>query len=119
MAYFHRDLEWNRRQGGNMAIRLTPSIRDGGYCLQLAPPQLQIRPPHPMGTNLVIYNIYDGLGFELVQEILAVEKDNYDLILPNKTKVMDEVYCYNRLRYDSVCSKATVTTTEEAQGGLE
>ena len=45
-----------------------------------------------MGIKLGMYNILDGLGFGLSQEIWAIKKGNYDLMLLMQTNILDTVY---------------------------
>ena len=42
---------------------------------------------------------------------------NYNLVILTEKKLPDAVYCKNRLRYNVVCSRATVTTYIGVQGG--
>ena len=55
-----------------------------------------------MGFNMWMYNIWDGHSFGLLQAIHAVEQGKYDLMLLAKTKILNAVYCQNRLVYDVV-----------------
>ena len=43
---------------------------------------------------------------------------NYDVMLLAETKILNAVYCKNRLIYDVVCSRATPTASRGAQGGV-
>ena len=66
--------------------------------------------------NFRTYNTQYGRGFYLPLEIWVVQMLNYDMILLMETKIIDEVYCNNRIEYDGVCSRATPTVVLGAQG---
>ena len=70
-----------------------------------------------MGLNLGTYNIRDGQGFGLSQEIRAIERGNYNVMLLTDTNIPDAVFCHNFLEYDVVSSKETVTMSEGTQVG--
>ena len=56
-------------------------------------------------------------GFRLLQALWAAQMGNYNLVILTEKKLLDAVYCKNRLRYNVVCSRATVTTGIGVQGG--
>ena len=91
-AHFHGYLECNFRQGENMFICFTQPIKYGGDHLHLAPPLSQIHPNRLMGINLGTYNIWDVRGFGPPQAIRAVERGNYDLMIPTETNIPEAVY---------------------------
>ena len=71
-----------------------------------------------MGLNLGMYNIWDGHGYVLPQEIRSVERGNYNLMILTETMFLDVVFFHNHLRYEIVCSKATVNANGGAQRGV-
>ena len=81
-----------------------------------SPPRFCLTRP-PLGLNLGTYNIRDSHGFGLPQEIRAVQLGNYGVMILTENKILDEVYCKNRIRYDVMCLSATPTTSGGAQGG--
>ena len=82
------------------------------------PPPLRRRPPLPPGLNLGTYNIREGRGFVLPQEIRAVRLCNYGLMLMMETETPDEAYFHNHLGYNIVCSQVAGTNYEGCQGGV-
>ena len=72
-----------------------------------------------MELNFRVYNIQDGSGFGPPQDIQALKRGKYDLMLLKETKIPNVVYCRNHLGYDAVCSKATVTAVGGEKKGVE
>ena len=95
-----------------MVMCFTCLIYHSNDHLHLAPSPLWHRLFHSPGINLGIYNIWDGRVFVLPQAICSIKQGNYDLVLLTEKKIPDAVYCHNRLRYDVICSDATVTTSK-------
>ena len=100
-----------------MIICITHLIWHDVDHLHSAPAPLRRGPPLPLGLNLGMYTIQDGRGFGLPQAIRAIEQGNYYLVIFMETNITDAVYCRNRLGYDIVCSKATVTMFGGSRGG--
>ena len=98
-----------------MDICLTRPIRHGGERLHSVPPPPWRWQYRPLGINLGTYNIWYGRGFGLPQAIHYFKGGNYNPMLFMEINIMYTVYCHNRLNYDVICSKATVT----AAGGFQ
>ena len=101
-----------------MDIWFTRSIRHGADRLHTA-----LAPSHhwamrPLGINIGTYNIRYGWAFGLPEAIWVVLKGNYDIIILTKTKVQDEMYCWNRLGYDVYCLLAMLMEDGGAKGGV-
>ena len=72
---------------------------------------------HP-GLNLGKYNILEGLVFGLLQALRVVQMWNFDLMLLAETKISDVLYWKNRLGYDVVCSRVSITASGGAHGSM-
>ena len=103
----------------NIPICFTRQLCHSDDQIQTALPPLRLWPNCPPGLNLGKYDIWDGHGFRLLHEIWAVQLGNYDVILLMETKILDYVYCRNRIKHDVVCSKVTPTAAggERGRGG--
>ena len=80
-----------------MVICFTQTIPTVGDSLHLEPMPPRHWMIRPMGLKLGTYNIWGGHGFGLSQAIRDVEQDNYDLMILTDMKILDMVYCRNRL----------------------
>ena len=102
-----------------MPICFTRPLCHDSDRLHTAPPLLRSRLPHPLGINLVTYNIRDDCGFAPSQSIRAVHIGNYNLMLLTEKNIPYEAYCYNRLGYGAVCSQTVGITAKGAQWGVD
>ena len=48
----------------------------------------------PQWINLGMYNIRDGWGLDIHQEIRAVQLSNYERMILTETKIPDYAYCH-------------------------
>ena len=85
-----------------MSICFTQPIHHTGDRLHLAPPPRR-RPLCLQGLSIRTFNICDGRGFGLVQDIRLVQIDGFNLMVMTETKVTNKAYCQNRMGYDVVC----------------
>ena len=64
---------------------------------------------YPPGFKIGTYNIWGGHSFGLTQAICAIKQGNYNLMLFPEAKILDMVYCNNRLGHGIVFSEEIVT----------
>ena len=101
-----------------VTISFSQHLCHGRYHLLAATPPLHHKLPCPHGLDLGMYNILDGWGFIISQDIQAVHLCNCDVMMLTETKISDEAYCHTWLGCDMVCFLASATSARGAQGGV-
>ena len=53
-----------------------------------------------------------------MEAIRALQLGNYDFAVITETKIVNDIYCKNRLGYDCICSQAVATNGGGAKWGI-
>ena len=72
-------------------------IPHGSDRLHTVPPPPRCRPRRPPRLKIGTLNIRYDQSLGLVQDIQAVEREGFDVMMSNETKIQSEVYLKNRL----------------------
>ena len=113
MVHIFEGFELNWRQQQNDHLLHQPSLSWSGppsHSTTTTAP-LRHHPPRPHGLSLGTYNIRNGRGFGLAQDIRAVHLGIFNVMLLNNTKFTRDEYFRYGIGYNMVCSLSVTTAT--------